>query len=220
MPSWISKAPITSRREDWHVTRMVAMDRAALSRALSQESGSVARQEVSTRTVRRRLQQHRLSTRRPCLRFCLQHQDSYIHVWRHHRKQTSAAYFRSFHTGPSPGVMVWGAIRYKSRSPLVHIDVTSPICVLCDTGQDMTAAHLDECSALNDLNCIRCKQALADAALLAHHSPSAPLALHVDASDNAIGGALHQVVDSEQQPLAFFSRKLTSSEKSGICKIK
>ncbi|GFW26501.1 uncharacterized protein LOC103524116 [Trichonephila clavipes] len=32
--------------------------------------------------------------------------------------------------------------------------VTSPICVLCDTGQDMTAAHLYECSALNDLNCI------------------------------------------------------------------
>ncbi|GFV70643.1 retrovirus-related Pol polyprotein from transposon 297 [Trichonephila clavipes] len=60
----------------------------------------------------------------------------------------------------------------------------------------------------------RCKQALADAALLAHPSPSAPLALHVDASNYAIGGALHQVVDSELQPLAFFSRKLTSSEKS------
>ncbi|GFW23371.1 retrovirus-related Pol polyprotein from transposon 297 [Trichonephila clavipes] len=52
----------------------------------------------------------------------------------------------------------------------------------------------------------RCKQALADAALLAHHSPSAPLALHVDASDYAIGGA-HQVVDSELQPLAFFFQK-------------
>ncbi|GFV67928.1 retrovirus-related Pol polyprotein from transposon opus [Trichonephila clavipes] len=60
----------------------------------------------------------------------------------------------------------------------------------------------------------RCKQALADAALLAHPSPSAPLALHVDTSDYVIGGALHQVVDSELQPLAFFSRKLTSSEKS------
>ncbi|GFW70418.1 retrovirus-related Pol polyprotein from transposon opus [Trichonephila clavipes] len=60
----------------------------------------------------------------------------------------------------------------------------------------------------------RCKQALADAALLAHPSPSAPLALHVDASDYDIGGALHQVVDSELQPLAFFSRKLTLSEKS------
>ncbi|GFT99024.1 retrovirus-related Pol polyprotein from transposon 297 [Trichonephila clavipes] len=57
-------------------------------------------------------------------------------------------------------------------------------------------------------------KALADAALLAHPSPSAPLALPVDASDYAIGGALHQVVDSELQPLAFFSRKLTSSEKS------
>ncbi|GFV25767.1 hypothetical protein TNCV_3867371 [Trichonephila clavipes] len=53
----------------------------------------------------------------------------------------------------------------------------------------------------------RCKQALADAALLAHPSPSAPLALHVDASNYAIGGALHQVVDSELQPLAFFFQK-------------
>ncbi|GFT85219.1 hypothetical protein TNCV_496741 [Trichonephila clavipes] len=57
-------------------------------------------------------------------------------------------------------------------------------------------------------------KALADAALLVHPSPSAPLALHVDASDYAIGCALHQVVDSELQPLAFFSRKLTSFEKS------
>ncbi|GFT11085.1 uncharacterized protein TNCV_1084411 [Trichonephila clavipes] len=32
--------------------------------------------------------------------------------------------------------------------------VISPICVLCDTRQEMTVAHLDECSALNDLNCI------------------------------------------------------------------
>ncbi|GFV30127.1 uncharacterized protein LOC103524116 [Trichonephila clavipes] len=40
--------------------------------------------------------------------------------------------------------------------------VTSPICVLCDTGQDMTAAHLDECSALNDLNCIVKRTVTAD----------------------------------------------------------
>ncbi|GFT45349.1 retrovirus-related Pol polyprotein from transposon opus [Trichonephila clavipes] len=53
----------------------------------------------------------------------------------------------------------------------------------------------------------RCKQALADAAL-AHPSPSALLALHVDASDYAMGGALHQVVDSELQPLAFFPENL------------
>ncbi|GFU34475.1 hypothetical protein TNCV_1992191 [Trichonephila clavipes] len=54
-----------------------------------------------------------------------------------------------------------GGIRYVHiHSYIGHHDqacvlaLTSPICVLCDTGQDMTAAHLDECSALNDLNCI------------------------------------------------------------------
>ncbi|GFW78796.1 retrovirus-related Pol polyprotein from transposon opus [Trichonephila clavipes] len=61
----------------------------------------------------------------------------------------------------------------------------------------------------------RCKQALADAALLAHPSPSAPLALHVDASDYAIGGALHQRLWTlSYSHWLFFSRRLTSSEKS------
>ncbi|GFU76652.1 retrovirus-related Pol polyprotein from transposon 17.6 [Trichonephila clavipes] len=41
--------------------------------------------------------------------------------------------------------------------------------------------------------------------LILHLLPA--LALHVDASDYAIGGALHQVVDSELQPLAFFFQK-------------
>ncbi|PRD31893.1 UNVERIFIED_CONTAM: hypothetical protein NCL1_22107 [Trichonephila clavipes] len=55
----------SGRRKDRHVTRMALMDRAALSRALSQELRSFARQQVSTRTVRRRMQQHGLSARRP-----------------------------------------------------------------------------------------------------------------------------------------------------------
>ncbi|GFT65667.1 transposon Tf2-8 polyprotein [Trichonephila clavipes] len=85
-------------------------------------------------------------------------------------------------------------------------DVSSPI---------IGADFLKHFNLLIDLKKKKgCKQALADAALLAHPSRSAPLALHLDASDYAIGGALHQVVDSELQPLAFFSRKLTSSEKS------
>ncbi|GFT46812.1 uncharacterized protein NPIL_588541, partial [Nephila pilipes] len=32
--------------------------------------------------------------------------------------------------------------------------IISPLFVLCDSGQAMTAAHLDECSSLNHLNCI------------------------------------------------------------------
>ncbi|GFY08189.1 HTH_Tnp_Tc3_2 domain-containing protein [Trichonephila clavipes] len=58
---------ITSSRKDRHVTRMVLIDRAATSRALSEEFGTLARQQVSTRTVRRRLQQHGLPAREPCL---------------------------------------------------------------------------------------------------------------------------------------------------------
>ncbi|GFY27348.1 uncharacterized protein TNCV_2069681 [Trichonephila clavipes] len=46
---------ITSKREDRHVTRMDLMDRAVMSRALSQELESFAKQQVSARTVRRRL---------------------------------------------------------------------------------------------------------------------------------------------------------------------
>ncbi|GFX73054.1 transposable element Tcb1 transposase [Trichonephila clavipes] len=63
--------PITSSQEDIHVTRRMAlMDRTATSRALSQELKLFARQ-VSTRTVRRRLQQHGLSAQRPWLRLPL-----------------------------------------------------------------------------------------------------------------------------------------------------
>ncbi|GFT10380.1 HTH_Tnp_Tc3_2 domain-containing protein [Trichonephila clavipes] len=51
--------------------RMVLMDRAATSRAFSQELGSFARQQVSARTVRRRLQKHGLSAWRSWLRLPL-----------------------------------------------------------------------------------------------------------------------------------------------------
>ncbi|GFW36660.1 hypothetical protein TNCV_1956601 [Trichonephila clavipes] len=44
---------------------MALMDHAATSRALSQELGSFARQQIAARTVRRRLQQYGLSARRP-----------------------------------------------------------------------------------------------------------------------------------------------------------
>ncbi|GFV35649.1 HTH_Tnp_Tc3_2 domain-containing protein [Trichonephila clavipes] len=63
--------PITSNREDKHVTRMVLMDRAATSSIPSQELASFARQQVSTQTVRRVVQQHRHSVRRPWLRLPL-----------------------------------------------------------------------------------------------------------------------------------------------------
>ena len=57
------------------------------------------------------------------------------------------------------------------------------------------------------------KKALADATLLAHPASNAPIALTADASDRAVGAVLEQFVDSDWQPLAFFSKKLRPPEK-------
>ncbi|UYV70374.1 hypothetical protein LAZ67_7002762 [Cordylochernes scorpioides] len=59
----------------------------------------------------------------------------------------------------------------------------------------------------------QCKFQLANAALLHHHFPEAPLCLTVDASDFAVGAALHQQVGNNFQPIAFFSRKLDAAQR-------
>ncbi|GFX96176.1 uncharacterized protein TNCV_2290651 [Trichonephila clavipes] len=57
-------------------------------------------------------------------RFCLQYQDCQIRDWRYRDERTLAACIRHRHTGPSPGVRVWDAIEYTSRSHLARIDGT------------------------------------------------------------------------------------------------
>ncbi|UYV79818.1 hypothetical protein LAZ67_18000779, partial [Cordylochernes scorpioides] len=59
----------------------------------------------------------------------------------------------------------------------------------------------------------QCKLQLANAALLHHPFPEAPLCLTVDASDFAVGAALHQQVGTNFQPIAFFSRKLDAAQR-------
>lgn len=59
----------------------------------------------------------------------------------------------------------------------------------------------------------KCKQQLAEATLLAHPKSGAELALFVDASDNAVGAALNQKIGNEYQPLAFYSKKLTDTQR-------
>lgn len=57
------------------------------------------------------------------------------------------------------------------------------------------------------------KDSIANAALLAHPAPIAELSLVTDASDYAIGGALHQTLpDGRVQPLGFFSKKLSAAQ--------
>ncbi|GFS86393.1 transposable element Tcb1 transposase [Trichonephila clavipes] len=151
--------PITNSREDKHVIRLALMDHTATSRALSRKLGSFARQHMSTRTILRRLLQHGLSARRPCLRLPLMlhhrleslqwgdqrrtwctnlatldaasqtgkssmHQGGRIRVRWHRGERTLAECICHRYTGPSSGILVWGAIEYTSRSPLVCIDGT------------------------------------------------------------------------------------------------
>ncbi|UYV69373.1 hypothetical protein LAZ67_6003354 [Cordylochernes scorpioides] len=52
-------------------------------------------------------------------RFCLQHHDGRIRVWRRRGERMLSSCVMHRHTGPVPGIMVWGGIGYLSRTPLV-----------------------------------------------------------------------------------------------------
>ncbi|GFY09976.1 transposable element Tcb1 transposase [Trichonephila clavipes] len=54
-------------------------------------------------------------------RICLQHHDGRIRVWRHRGERMLNSCIMHHHTGPAPGIMVWGGIGYHSRTPLVRI---------------------------------------------------------------------------------------------------
>ena len=58
------------------------------------------------------------------------------------------------------------------------------------------------------------KEELSKASLLAHPSPELPLTLMVDASDYAIGASLQQIRDGIPEPLAFFSKSLTNTQRN------
>ncbi|GFS90424.1 transposable element Tcb1 transposase [Trichonephila clavipes] len=53
-------------------------------------------------------------------RICLHHHDGRIRVWRHRGERMLNSGVMHRHTGPAPGIMVWGGIGYHSRTPLVR----------------------------------------------------------------------------------------------------
>ncbi|GFU87218.1 transposable element Tcb1 transposase [Trichonephila clavipes] len=57
-------------------------------------------------------------------RICLQHHDDRIRVWRHRGERMLNSCVMHHHTGPEPGIIVWGGIGYHSRTSLVRIDGT------------------------------------------------------------------------------------------------
>lgn len=57
-----------------------------------------------------------------------------------------------------------------------------------------------------------CKNQLARSTLLNHPKHGAQLSLSIDASDIAVGAALHQIVGDTIEPLGFFSKKFTTTQ--------
>ncbi|GFU25164.1 transposable element Tcb1 transposase [Trichonephila clavipes] len=148
----------TTSREDRQIVRMAVTDPSVTSRTVAQYIESVTHRSVSAHTIRCRLQQSSLSTRRPLLglhltqnhrrlrhqwcderrmwgvewkevvftdesRICLQHHDGRIRVWRHRGQRILNSCVMHLHTGPAPGIMVWGGIGYHSHTSLVRIAV-------------------------------------------------------------------------------------------------
>lgn len=58
-----------------------------------------------------------------------------------------------------------------------------------------------------------CKHDLATATLIAHPMPDAKLVLHVDASNYAVGAALQQLNNGHLEPLGFYSKRMTDTQK-------
>ncbi|GFT41540.1 transposable element Tcb1 transposase [Trichonephila clavipes] len=54
-------------------------------------------------------------------RFCLQHQDGRIRVWRHRGERLLNCCVMHRQTGPVPSIMVWGGIGFHYRTPLLRI---------------------------------------------------------------------------------------------------
>ncbi|GFT09670.1 transposable element Tcb1 transposase [Trichonephila clavipes] len=54
-------------------------------------------------------------------RIYLQHYNGRIRVWIHRGERMLNCCVMHRHTGPAPGIMVWGRIGYHSRTPLVRM---------------------------------------------------------------------------------------------------
>lgn len=59
----------------------------------------------------------------------------------------------------------------------------------------------------------KCKSEIKNAILLAHPCTTAKLNLFVDASSFRVGAALHQVRDNSHEPLGFYSKRMTDTQK-------
>ncbi|GFU24177.1 transposable element Tcb2 transposase [Trichonephila clavipes] len=145
------------RREDHHIVRNARVQPTDLSAAIQAHVAPPLGAPVSSRTIRRRLAEGHLGLRRPLRalsltrgnwtaaewnqdvfsdesRFNLSSDANRVRVWRPRGERLNPAFALQRHTAPAAGVMVWGAIAYNTRSPLVFIRGT-----MTASGMSMTS---------------------------------------------------------------------------------
>ena len=107
-----------------------------------------------------------------------------------------------------------GMIQFYCRFIPDCAEILSPLYSLLSTGARMT--HL--LWSPETENCfLKAKQAMEKATVLAHLNYEANLELISDASDSAVGAVLQQISNGLRQPLAFWSKALTHSQRSWSC---
>ena len=101
-----------------------------------------------------------------------------------------------------------GMMNYYHRF-IPHVaDILTPLHTQA-SGKGQTIQWSESCQMAFE----KAKEALKEAVLLHHPHPDAPTSLTVDASNSALGAQLEQKQGQSWVPLAFFSRKLSETEK-------
>lgn len=97
--------------------------------------------------------------------------------------------------------------RFIPNAALLQAPLNALLC-----GSNVKGSHPVELTPELLQSFENCKISLSQAALLAHPDASAEMAIVTDASDSSIGAVLQQRKGSDWQPLAFYSRKLSSAQ--------
>lgn len=99
------------------------------------------------------------------------------------------------------------------RASIPHFaNICEPLYKLLGSTNQRNHSLLWNDDAIDAFNKI--KEALSQATLLAHNSPSDTYHLVTDASNVAIGAALNQLTENGSKPIAFFSKRLSKTQQA------
>ncbi|UYV67829.1 K02A2.6-like [Cordylochernes scorpioides] len=129
---------VTSARVERSILRQAVAAPQATCTAILQHVQDTLDHSISTRTISRRLVANGLHSCRPLRRlpltppnrrqqesrFCLSSDSRRVRVWRRRGERSNPAAIVERPTVRQRGIMVWGAIAYDSRSPLLRIQGT------------------------------------------------------------------------------------------------